>query len=174
MRWTLACKPQEPGHSIGHGVSAETRKRLLALPHTGLCDAKVAGSTYRFPHRLHRREDGLRTVRPSRKGRRFLDLAIKTGEKFGVKPVGLGARDSLRTEAAPAALRTRDGLAPAKPASATWAWRGRFWRLRQDQQTLVHRREAFVAREQAVRRGLPLPVPREGCPPWPQRRSRAG
>jgi len=35
--------PKSQDILLAMGVSAETRKRLLALPHTGLCDAKVGG-----------------------------------------------------------------------------------------------------------------------------------
>jgi glycine hydroxymethyltransferase len=82
------------------GVSAETRKRLLALQRTELCDAKVGkfdlivsrtgytGEKMAFELFVH----------PER-AVDFWNAVLKAGEKFGLQPIGLGARDSLRTEA---------------------------------------------------------------------------
>ena len=54
----------------------------------------------RLPHRLYRRENGLRAVRPPRQGRcSFGTRLMEAGAPLGLKPCGLGARDSLRTEA---------------------------------------------------------------------------
>jgi glycine hydroxymethyltransferase len=82
------------------GVSAETRKRLLALQRTDLCDAKVGGFDLIVSRTGYTGEKLAFElfVHPERAAD-FWNAALKAGEKFGVKPVGLGARDSLRTEA---------------------------------------------------------------------------
>jgi glycine hydroxymethyltransferase len=82
------------------GVSAETRKRLLALQRTDLCDAKVGGFDLIVSRTGYTGEKLAFElfVHPQRAAD-FWTAALKAGEKFGLKPVGLGARDSLRTEA---------------------------------------------------------------------------
>jgi glycine hydroxymethyltransferase len=82
------------------GVSAETRKRLLALNRTDLCDAKVGGFDLIVSRTGYTGEKLAFElfVHPERAAD-FWNAALKAGEKFGLKPVGLGARDSLRTEA---------------------------------------------------------------------------
>ena len=82
------------------GVSPDTRKRLLALQRTELCDARIAKLDLIVSRTGYTGEKTAYElfVHPDR----AVDLwnaAMKTGEKFGLKPVGLGARDSLRTEA---------------------------------------------------------------------------
>jgi glycine hydroxymethyltransferase len=81
-------------------VSAADRLRILALKRTQLCDAEVGeidtivsrtgytGEKMAFELFIH----------PD-KAVELWEQILAAGEEFGVKPVGLGARDSLRTEA---------------------------------------------------------------------------
>jgi glycine hydroxymethyltransferase len=76
MRVDIALQgPKSTDILLAMGVNADMRRRILALNRTNLCDAVVGG----------------------------FDLIVSrtgyTGEKHGVKPIGLAARDSLRTEA---------------------------------------------------------------------------
>ncbi len=101
MRVDIALQgPKSQDILLALGVSAETRKRLLALERTQLCDAKVGGFDLIVSRTGYTGEKIAYElfVHPDR----AVDLwnsILKAGEKFGVKPVGLGARDSLRTEA---------------------------------------------------------------------------
>ena len=82
------------------GVDDETRKRIMKLKRTQLCDAKVGkydlivsrtgytGEKMAFELFVH----------PDQASDLCKDL-LEVGEPFGIKPCGLGARDSLRTEA---------------------------------------------------------------------------
>jgi glycine hydroxymethyltransferase len=101
MRVDIALQgPKSLDILLALGVSAETRKRLLALQRTELCDAKVGkfdlivsrtgytGEKMAFELFVH----------PER-AVDFWNAVLKAGEKFGLQPIGLGARDSLRTEA---------------------------------------------------------------------------
>ena len=82
------------------GVDDETRKRIMKLKRTQLCDAKVGqydlivsrtgytGEKMAFELFVH----------PDQASALCKEL-LEVGQPFGIKPCGLGARDSLRTEA---------------------------------------------------------------------------
>jgi glycine hydroxymethyltransferase len=81
-------------------VDTETRKRIMKLKRTELCEAIVGefdlvvsrtgytGEKMAFELFIH----------PDH-APAFWDALVKAGEPMGLKPCGLGARDSLRTEA---------------------------------------------------------------------------
>jgi glycine hydroxymethyltransferase len=82
------------------GVNGETRRRIMALKRTNLCDARVGGFDLIVSRTGYTGEKLAFElfVHPER----AVDLwhaILKVGAKSGVKPIGLGARDSLRTEA---------------------------------------------------------------------------
>jgi glycine hydroxymethyltransferase len=82
------------------GLNAETRRRLLGLERTQLCDARIGGFDLIVSRTGYTGEKMAFElfVHPER----AVDLwhaILKAGSKFGIRPVGLGARDSLRTEA---------------------------------------------------------------------------
>jgi glycine hydroxymethyltransferase len=82
------------------GTKADDRRRILNLKRTQLCDAKVGGFDLIVSRTGYTGEKMAFElfVHPER-AVDFWNAVLKTGEKFGVKPIGLGARDSLRTEA---------------------------------------------------------------------------
>ncbi|HLA06902.1 MAG TPA: glycine cleavage system aminomethyltransferase GcvT [Anaerolineales bacterium] len=90
------------------GVDTETRTQVMKLKRTELCDAMIGahstGSGERFDLIVSRTGyTGEKMafelfVHPER-AVDFWNAVLKAGEQFGVKPIGLGARDSLRTEA---------------------------------------------------------------------------
>ncbi len=82
------------------GVDAETRKKIMALKRTELCDAQVGGFDLIVSRTGYTGEKMAFElfVHPDRATELFQTL-LEKGEPFGIKPVGLGARDSLRTEA---------------------------------------------------------------------------
>jgi glycine hydroxymethyltransferase len=82
------------------GVDSETRDRILKLKRTELCDAVVGGFDLIVSRTGYTGEKMAFElfVHPER-AVDFWNAVMKAGEPFGVKPIGLGARDSLRTEA---------------------------------------------------------------------------
>ncbi len=81
-------------------VDPETRSRILSLKRTELCDAVIGGFDLIVSRTGYTGEKMAFElfVHPDR-AVEFWNALLKAGEPFGIKPVGLGARDSLRTEA---------------------------------------------------------------------------
>ena len=82
------------------GCDAETEKRIRKLKRTELCEAEVGGFDLvvsRTGYTGERMAFEL-FVHPDQAAALFEGL-LNVGEAFGIKPCGLGARDSLRTEA---------------------------------------------------------------------------
>jgi glycine hydroxymethyltransferase len=101
MRVDIALQgPKSLDILLAMGVNAETRRRIMALKRTNLCDAVVGGFDLIVSRTGYTGEKMAFElfVHPERTVA-FWHAVLKAGEKFGVKPIGLGARDSLRTEA---------------------------------------------------------------------------
>ncbi len=109
MRIDIALQgPRSTDILLALGADAETYSRVRALKRTHLCDAKIGtkenGVTEPFDLIVSRTGyTGEKVayelfVHPERAVELWQAL-MRVGEKFGLKPVGLGARDSLRTEA---------------------------------------------------------------------------
>jgi glycine hydroxymethyltransferase len=101
MRVDIALQgPKSRDILFAMGVDDETRQKIMALKRTELCSAEIGkfdlivsrtgytGEKMAFELFVH----------PER-AVDFWNAVLKAGEPFGLKPVGLGARDSLRTEA---------------------------------------------------------------------------
>ena len=101
MRVDIALQgPKSRDILLALGCDAATRARILKLTRTQLCDAVVGGFDLivsRTGYTGERMAFEL-FVHPDRAAELFQAL-LKVGEPFGIKPIGLGARDSLRTEA---------------------------------------------------------------------------
>lgn len=82
------------------GVDAKTRKQIMALKRTELCDATVGGFDLVVSRTGYTGEKMAFElfVHPD-KVVEFWDALLNAGQSMGIKPCGLGARDSLRTEA---------------------------------------------------------------------------
>jgi glycine hydroxymethyltransferase len=101
MRVDLALQgPRSRDILLTLGVDSETRKRIMALKRTELCDAIVGGFDLVVSRTGYTGEKMAFElfVHPDRSEELFNAL-LKAGETYGLKPIGLGARDSLRTEA---------------------------------------------------------------------------
>ena len=101
MRVDIALQgPKSRDVLLALGTDEETQKRILRLKRTQLCEA-VVGSFDMVVSRTGYTGEKMAFelfVHPDRSAELFQAL-LKTGEPFGLKPVGLGGRDSLRTEA---------------------------------------------------------------------------
>jgi glycine hydroxymethyltransferase len=101
MRVDLALQgPRSRDILLSLGVNDTDRKKIMRLLRTNLCEAEVGGFNLivsRTGYTGERMAFEL-FVHPDRAKELFSAL-LKAGESFGLKPIGLGARDSLRTEA---------------------------------------------------------------------------
>ena len=101
MRVDIALQgPKSRDILLKMGVDDETRVRIMKLKRTELCDAVVGGFDLIVSRTGYTGEKMAFElfVHPER-AVDFWNAVLKAGEGLGVKPVGLGARDSLRTEA---------------------------------------------------------------------------
>lgn len=101
MRVDIALQgPKSRDILLAQGVDTETRNRIMKLKRTELCDAKIGAFDLIVSRTGYTGEKMAFElfVHPERAAD-FWNALLKAGEPFGVKPVGLGARDSLRTEA---------------------------------------------------------------------------
>jgi glycine hydroxymethyltransferase len=101
MRVDIALQgPRSRDILLALGCDAETRRRIMKLGRTELCEAEVGGFDLvvsRTGYTGERMAFEL-FVHPERSAALF-EALLKAGEPLGLKPCGLGARDSLRTEA---------------------------------------------------------------------------
>jgi glycine hydroxymethyltransferase len=101
MRVDIALQgPKSRDILLAMGVDSDTRARIMKLKRTELCDATVGGFDLIVSRTGYTGEKMAFElfVHPERAAD-FWNALLKAGEPFGLKPVGLGARDSLRTEA---------------------------------------------------------------------------
>jgi len=101
MRVDVALQgPKSRDILIAMGVDSYTKERIMHLKRTELCDAAVGGFDLIVSRTGYTGEKMAFElfVHPER-AVDFWNAVLKAGEPFGVKAIGLGARDSLRTEA---------------------------------------------------------------------------
>ena len=101
MRVDIALQgPRSRDILLAMGVDDATRARIMKLKRTELCDGVVGGFDLIVSRTGYTGEKMAFElfVHPERAVDFWLAV-MKAGEPFGVKPIGLGARDSLRTEA---------------------------------------------------------------------------
>jgi glycine hydroxymethyltransferase len=101
MRVDIALQgPKSRDILLAMGLDASTRRRIMALKRTQLTDAEVGGFDLVVSRTGYTGEKMAFElfVHPDRAAE-FFQAVLKAGEPFGIKPIGLGARDSLRTEA---------------------------------------------------------------------------
>jgi glycine hydroxymethyltransferase len=109
MRVDIALQgPKSRDILLAMGTDEETRKKVIGLKRTQLCDAVIGnpstGSGQRFDLVVSRtgytgEKMAFELFVHPEHAAEFWNALIKAGEPFGLKPIGLGARDSLRTEA---------------------------------------------------------------------------
>jgi len=100
MRVDIALQgPHSRNILLAMGVDDAARADIMKLKRTQLCDAVVGGFDLIVSRTGYTGEKMAFElfVHPERAAE-FWNAVMKAGEQFGIKPIGLGARDSLRTE----------------------------------------------------------------------------
>ena len=101
MRVDIALQgPKSKDILFAMGVDEDTKIRVTKLRRTELCDAVIGGFDLIVSRTGYTGEKMAFElfVHPERSVE-FWNTVLKVGESFGVRAIGLGARDSLRTEA---------------------------------------------------------------------------
>jgi glycine hydroxymethyltransferase len=156
MRVDLALQgPRSRDILLALGVDGATRKRIMGLKRTQLCDAVVRGFDLVVSRTGYTGEKMAFElfVHPQRAAELFTRL-LEAGAPFGLKPIGLGARDSLRTEAGLPLYGHEMGLGSGKLGeSDLGVAEGGFGSYVKTYKPWFIGREAFLARENA-RKGV--------------------
>ena len=151
MRVDIALQgPRSRDTLLAMGVDAATRARIMKLKRTELCDAVVGGFDLIVSRTGYTGEKMAFElfVHPERT-LDFWNAVLKAGEAFGVKPIGLGARDSLRTEAGLPLYGHEMGLGSGKGERDLGVAEGGFGSYVKPYKPWFIGREAFMAREKS-------------------------
>lgn len=151
MRVDIALQgPKSRDILFAMGVNDKDRARIMNLKRTELCDAVVGGFDLIVSRTGYTGEKMAFElfVHPER-AVDFWNAVLKAGEPFGVKPIGLGARDSLRTEAGLPLYGHEMGLGSGKfDGRDLGVAEGGFGSYVKTYKPWFIGRDAFVAREQ--------------------------
>jgi aminomethyltransferase len=121
---------------------------LAAIRYYWFVDAEVAGVSARIARTGYTGEDGFEIYIAPDAAPRLWNLLLDAGREFGIKPCGLGARNTLRLEAA-MALYGHEIHASITPFEA-----GLAWIVKMDKGDFVGRAALAAQRENGVRRQL--------------------
>ncbi|NJC95459.1 MAG: glycine cleavage system aminomethyltransferase GcvT [Anaerolineae bacterium] len=150
MRVDIALQgPRSRDILLAMGVDSESRAHIMKLKRTELCDAVVGGFDLIVSRTGYTGEKMAFElfVHPER-AVDFWNAVLKAGEPYGVKPIGLGARDSLRTEAGLPLYGHEMGLGSGKFGGRDLGVaEGGFGSYVKTYKPWFIGREAFVARE---------------------------
>jgi glycine hydroxymethyltransferase len=149
MRVDIALQgPKSRDILLAMGVSASDRRRIMALKRTQLCDATVGGFDLIVSRTGYTGEKMAFElfVHPD-KATDFWNSVLKVGQPFGVKPIGLGARDSLRTEAGLPLYGHEMGLGSGKGQRDLGVAEGGFGSYVKTYKPWFIGREAYIAQE---------------------------
>jgi glycine hydroxymethyltransferase len=155
MRVDIALQgPRSRDILLAMGVDAAAKARIMKLKRTELCDAVVGGFDLIVSRTGYTGEKMAFElfVHPDR-AVDFWNAVLKAGEPMGVKPIGLGARDSLRTEAGLPLYGHEMGLGSGKGQRDLGVAEGGFGSYVKPYKPWFIGREAFMAREKA-RKGV--------------------
>ena len=151
MRVDIALQgPKSRDILLAMGVDTDTRAQVMKLKRTELCHAKIGGFDLIVSRTGYTGEKMAFElfVHPERAAD-FWTALLEAGEPFGLKPVGLGARDSLRTEAGLPLYGHEMGLGSGKFGSRDLGVaEGGFGSYVKPYKPWFIGRDAYVAREQ--------------------------
>ena len=105
----------------GHAAEADRRWISAAIKYYWFTDGEVAGVPARIAHTGYTGEDGFEIYVPPAEAERIWKLVLEAGAEFGIKPCGLGARNTLRLEAK-MALYGHEIDASISPLEAGLGW----------------------------------------------------
>jgi aminomethyltransferase len=94
---------------------------LAAIKYYWFADGEVGGAPARIAHTGYTGEDGFEIYIPPAEAERIWEELMRAGAEFGVKPCGLGARNTLRLESK-MALYGHEIDASISPLEADLAW----------------------------------------------------
>lgn len=151
MRVDIALQgPKSRDILFAMGVDKQTRAQVTALRRTELCDATIGGFDLIVSRTGYTGEKMAFElfVHPD-KAPAFWNAILAAGESFGVKPIGLGARDSLRTEAGLPLYGHEMGLGSGKGTRDLGVAEAGFGSYVKTYKPWFIGREAFMAREKS-------------------------
>ncbi|HEY3938297.1 MAG TPA: glycine cleavage system aminomethyltransferase GcvT [Bryobacteraceae bacterium] len=98
-----------------------TDTKLSDIKYYWFADGNVAGTPARIAHTGYTGENGFEIYIAPREAARMWREVLRAGEEFGIRPCGLGARNTLRLEAK-MALYGHELTASINPLEADLAW----------------------------------------------------
>ena len=136
------------GPRAGATLQKLTPVDLGGIKYYWFADGEVAGAPARIAHTGYTGEDGFEIYVPPAEAERMWQLVMDAGAEFGIKPCGLGARNTLRLEAG-MALYGHEIDASISPLEA-----GLGWIVKLDKGEFVGRRALLKQQEAGIRRRL--------------------
>ena len=121
---------------------------LGAIKYYWFTDGEVSGAPARIAHTGYTGEDGFEIYVPPAHAERMWKLVMDAGAEFGIKPCGLGARNTLRLEAK-MALYGHEIDASISPLEADLGWI-----VKLDKGEFVGRDALLKQKESGIRRKL--------------------
>jgi aminomethyltransferase len=133
-------------------VQKLTSVDLAAIKYYWFADGEVLGVPARVAHTGYTGEDGFELYVPPAEAERVWNAVLDAGAEFGIKPCGLGARNTLRLEAK-MALYGHEIDASISPLEADLAWI-----VKLDKGEFVGRDALRKQKEAGLTRGLGAPA----------------
>jgi aminomethyltransferase len=121
---------------------------LSAIKYYWFTDGEVCGTPARIAHTGYTGEDGFEIYVPPTEAERIWNEVMRAGAEFGIKPAGLGARNTLRLESK-MALYGHEIDASISPLEADLGWIVKF-----DKGEFVGREALAKQEESGIRRKL--------------------
>jgi aminomethyltransferase len=136
------------GPKGGATLQKLTSTDLSAIRYYWFADGEVCGAPARIAHTGYTGEDGFEIYIAPDQAERIWDEVMRAGAEFGIKPCGLGARNTLRLEAA-MALYGHEIDASISPLEAGLSWIVKF-----DKGDFVGREALLRQQAEGIRRKL--------------------
>jgi aminomethyltransferase len=136
------------GPKAGETLQKLTPVDLGGIKYYWFTDGEVSSTPARIAHTGYTGEDGFEIYVPPAEAERMWQLVMDAGAEFGIKPCGLGARNTLRMESA-MALYGHEIDASISPLEANLGWI-----VKLDKGEFVGRDALLKQKESGIRRKL--------------------